>query len=161
MRTRGYCVAGFSLLEVLVAILLLSVALLGLARLQTYSMQTTNSAYFRSQATALANDMIERVRLNPEGNYSSVGVDNLLDCGVIDLCTTACDADDLAVRDLYTVQCGLAGDGGVHYLLPSGAMSVRKKIDSYEVTIQWHESDQVENRVGARGDHRLKMEFVP
>jgi type IV pilus assembly protein PilV len=55
---------GFSLLEVLIALLVLSFGLLGLAALQAYSVKANQSANFRSQATALANMMLDNIRAN-------------------------------------------------------------------------------------------------
>lgn len=55
---------GFSLIEVLVALLVLSVGLLGLAALQTVALKSNHSAYHRSQATFLAYDMLDRMRAN-------------------------------------------------------------------------------------------------
>jgi type IV pilus assembly protein PilV len=55
---------GFTLLEVLIALLVLSFGLLGLAALQAYSVKANQSAHFRSQATALANMIMDSVRSN-------------------------------------------------------------------------------------------------
>ncbi|HLE93281.1 MAG TPA: type IV pilus modification protein PilV, partial [Sulfuricaulis sp.] len=55
---------GFSLIEVLVALLVLSIGLLGLAALQTTSLQYNTGSYFRTQATFLAYDIIDRMRAN-------------------------------------------------------------------------------------------------
>jgi len=56
--------SGFSLLEVLVTLAILAVALLGLAFLQAQGMQLNTSAYSRTQASILAGDIIDRMRLN-------------------------------------------------------------------------------------------------
>jgi len=56
--------AGFSLIEVLVAVLILSIGLLGLAGLQAASVRNTNSSYLRSQAVTLAGDITDRMRAN-------------------------------------------------------------------------------------------------
>ncbi|UNK56708.1 type IV pilus modification protein PilV [Pseudoxanthomonas daejeonensis] len=56
--------AGFSLVEVMVAVLILGVGLLGFALLQTMSVRFTQSANQRSQATNLAYDMLDQVRVN-------------------------------------------------------------------------------------------------
>lgn len=56
--------SGFSLLEALVTLAILSVALLGLAFLQAQGMQMNTSAYARTQASILASDIIDRMRLN-------------------------------------------------------------------------------------------------
>lgn len=56
--------SGFTLLEILVAIVVLSIGLLGLASLQAVGLRTNQSAYLRSQATLLAEDMVDRMRAN-------------------------------------------------------------------------------------------------
>lgn len=58
---------GFSLVEVLVALLVLSIGLLGLAALQTTSLKYNTDSYTRTQATIIAYDILDRMRLNPTG----------------------------------------------------------------------------------------------
>ena len=62
---------GFTLIEVLIAMLVLAVGLLGLAGLQATSLKNNQSAYNRSQATQLAYDIADRMRSNPSvgGNF--------------------------------------------------------------------------------------------
>lgn len=55
---------GATLIEVLIAIVVLSIGLLGLAGLQVTSVQSNHSAYQRSQASLLANDLADRMRAN-------------------------------------------------------------------------------------------------
>jgi type IV pilus assembly protein PilV len=57
---------GFSLIEVLITILIFAIGLLGMAALQAVSMRSNQSANFRTQATALAYMMIDRMRANGE-----------------------------------------------------------------------------------------------
>ncbi|MEE4305165.1 MAG: type IV pilus modification protein PilV [Wenzhouxiangella sp.] len=57
-------VNGLSLIEVLVAVLVLSIGLLGLASLQGFSLQAGQSAYHRTQATNLAYEVADFTRLN-------------------------------------------------------------------------------------------------
>ena len=57
---------GFSLIEVLVSVFVLSVGLLGLAGLQGFSLKHTNTAYYRGQAIQLTYDMADRIRANVE-----------------------------------------------------------------------------------------------
>lgn len=59
MNTHGY-----SLLEVLVALVLVSIALLGLAGLQIHAQQTQVETYQRAQAMLLVEDMVNRISLN-------------------------------------------------------------------------------------------------
>jgi len=64
--------AGFSLLEVLIALVILSVGLLGIAALISTALKSNGSAYMRTQATALAYNIIDRMRANvPATNLAS------------------------------------------------------------------------------------------
>ena len=56
--------SGFSLLEVLIAIVVTSIGLLGLAAMQATGLRNNHSAYHRSQATVLAYDIADRMRAN-------------------------------------------------------------------------------------------------
>lgn len=64
---------GFTLLEVLIAMLVLAIALLGLAKLQAFSMKNTGNAYFRTQATLILNQAVEVLRLNSNEECPSAG----------------------------------------------------------------------------------------
>jgi type IV pilus assembly protein PilV len=55
---------GFTLVEVLVAVLILAIGLLGMAGLQVVGLQDNNTAYLRSQATFLAYELADRMRAN-------------------------------------------------------------------------------------------------
>lgn len=58
--------AGFSMLEMLVALLVLSIGLLGVATLQIRGQQFNQVGYLRTQATFLAYDIMERIRINSD-----------------------------------------------------------------------------------------------
>ncbi len=58
---------GFSLIEVLIAALILAIGLLGLAALQAKGLQSNYSSNLWSQATVLAYDMADRMRANLAG----------------------------------------------------------------------------------------------
>jgi type IV pilus assembly protein PilV len=57
-------VKGFTLVEVLVALLVLSIGLLGIGKLMMFSARANDSAYMRSQATALAYSLLDAMRAN-------------------------------------------------------------------------------------------------
>lgn len=59
--------AGFSLLEVLISLVIMSVGLLGIAGLMTGTLKTNDSADMRTQATAMAYNIIDRMRANTAG----------------------------------------------------------------------------------------------
>ncbi len=56
--------AGFTLIEVLVTMVVLSIGLLGLAMMQTVSLKYNHNAQLRTQATAFAYDILDRMRVN-------------------------------------------------------------------------------------------------
>ena len=60
-------ITGFSLVELLVAILVLAIGLVGLAALQIAGVRSNQIAYYRSIATQFAYDMADRMRANPVG----------------------------------------------------------------------------------------------
>lgn len=70
-------VRGFSLIEVLIAILVLSFGLLGLAMLQTMSVRYAESSNYRTQATNMAYELLDQIRVNRinvaayEGTYTA------------------------------------------------------------------------------------------
>lgn len=60
-RTKGY-----TIIEVMVAVFILSFSLLGIASMQLTSLENTNSAALRTQSIAISADLIERIKNNPE-----------------------------------------------------------------------------------------------
>ncbi len=57
-------IKGLSLLEVLIAVIILSVGLLGIAALQANALKSNQSALQRSQAVMLANFILDAMRAN-------------------------------------------------------------------------------------------------
>lgn len=57
-------VSGFSLIEVMVTLLVLSIGLLGVAALQVAALQYSNTSLHRSMAVIQANDLVERMWTN-------------------------------------------------------------------------------------------------
>ena len=59
--------AGYSLLEVMVALGVLSIGMLGLAGMQVVTLKNSTGSYMRSQAAVFAQDLADRMRANPAG----------------------------------------------------------------------------------------------
>ena len=57
--------SGFTLLEVMIAVFVLAVGLLGVAGMQMIGLRNNNSAALRTQAVFLAQDIADRMRANP------------------------------------------------------------------------------------------------
>jgi len=128
---------GFTLIEVLVTVIVLAIGLLGLAGLQLTSLKYNHSAYMRSQATILTNDITDRMRANltvaTAGGYNIAlgAVPAAMTCeGVGQNCSTA----DMATADLSEWKQQLAG------LLPSGDGSIVQAGPLFTITIQWDDS---------------------
>ncbi len=65
---------GFSLVEVLIALIIMSVGMLGLASLYVQSMQAGRTSLFRHSAVTLAGDVADRIRANPTAVAAYTGV---------------------------------------------------------------------------------------
>lgn len=92
--------AGFTLVEVLVSALLLSIGLVGLAGLQAAALMNNQSSFMRSQVTALAYDLADRMRANVPG--ANANAYDPATAAFVGTCTTTvgCTAQQLAQNDL-------------------------------------------------------------
>jgi type IV pilus assembly protein PilV len=149
---------GFSLIEVLIALVVLAIGLLGLATLQMTSLQFNSDAYLRSQATVMAYDIMDRMRTNMTGvvagNYtvatesdanakvSSYSSCSGSSCGCTG--TTTCSVANMALYDLGTWY------DRMDKTLP-GSSSKRATIEDlgnreFRITIKWDERDLQKNQ---------------
>lgn len=118
--------AGFSMLEVLVTILIMSVGLLGLAGLTAASMRNNHGAYHRTQAVWLAYDVADRMRAN-RGTAIGGGYNIALN--------TAAPAG--AAVNQIDLQQWVARVGA----LPNGTGSVNVAADrTVTIIVQWNDS---------------------
>lgn len=108
--------SGFSLIEVMVTLTITVVGLVGLATLQLQANRATLDTGNRSQAVWITQDLINRIRANPEGNYDTNN--EAVDCAApARICVAfhngnsrqaaqSCSAQQLAISDLWEVACG-------------------------------------------------------
>jgi type IV pilus assembly protein PilV len=87
--------AGFSLVEVLVAVLVLSIGLLGLAALQIAGVRANDSAQLRTEATLAASDIADRMRADPAA-FFPLGQDSK---GTVAIAPGACGGDHGGTAD--------------------------------------------------------------
>lgn len=144
---------GFTLVEVLVAVLVLSVGLLGMAGLQMYSLANTHSAYLRSQATFLAYDIIDRMRANREQAVLGVYDTNFgtAPTGTDNCETSTCTPAGMAVFDRNQWKCTLGAWNsnsvcastlaGAVGRLPNGDGRVTSNGAIYTVSVRWDDRD--------------------
>ncbi|MFK8067524.1 MAG: type IV pilus modification protein PilV [Gammaproteobacteria bacterium] len=159
---------GITLLESLVALLVLSIGLLGTAHLMATGIKYSNSSFARTQATLIAENIAERMRANPNAitgmNYGG------FDSNTITNCTTppatycqqkgsttpaSCTAAQLATFDTFHATCGsggsVKGNNGVKDLLLGGRLSVAcddspcTATSTYTIRVSWNETELVNN----------------
>ena len=131
---------GFTLLEVLVALLVLSIGLLGLAGLQTLSLRNNQSAFQRSQAVVLAYDALDRVRGNRDqaAAYVTAFDETSANFTTTSCPTAGCTAAQMAVNDLAAWKAEVAR-------LPAGAGQIAVDANNKaSVEVRWSD-----NRDGA------------
>ena len=66
---------GVGMVEILIALLVMSIGLLGYAGLQLRALNSTEEAHYRTQAIAIAQDLAERIAANPQSMaaYTTAG----------------------------------------------------------------------------------------
>lgn len=137
MRTRS-C-AGFSIVEAMVALLVLAVGMLGVAGLYVTTLRASGSALFRTQAVSFASDMADRIRANPNAGaaYEAADADNSCVDGGVDCTPALMAADDLFHwrRQMAEI---LPDDGDAN--TPQGTVVVTAGTPrTYTITVTWSE----------------------
>jgi type IV pilus assembly protein PilV len=153
---------GFTLLEVLIALLVLAIGLLGLAALQTTGLRSNTMATTRTHATQLAYDISDRMRANVAGSYTT-NVDNAVTAIVNGYAMASCpnplpdplpdppaSPDPMALAD-YDLDRWCSAVVG---MLPSGEAKITQvrqdgldgtagtldDVVTYDVTVYWDEA---------------------
>ena len=67
MMKMTHSARGFSMIELLVAVLVMGIGVLGITGLQMVSLQNNRGALVRAEAVQLAYDILDRIRANPGG----------------------------------------------------------------------------------------------
>ena len=133
--------SGFTMVEVLVALVVLAIGLLGIAALYLNSLQSGRTAIYRTQAVNLASDLADRIRANRTARtaYDTLFADAEVAVAGCDT-TGGCIDTDLASTDLARWK------GTLGQLLPNGQGQVVVTLPvaageptNYVVTVQWAE----------------------
>jgi type IV pilus assembly protein PilV len=148
--TAMHCRAqrGVSLIEVLIALVVLSVGFVGYAGLQMIGVRTASDSLLRTQALNLAENMVERMHANRSaindvevngGNSLYAGLRSAnIDCSAPPVncdrmgngtAAAMCNVPELVTWDAYTVYCGFPAAngetmGGIQDTLPDGGLAV-------------------------------------
>lgn len=127
---------GVGLIEILIAVLLLSIGLLGLASLQMLSLQHSSSAALRSEAVGQSYDLLDRMRAN---RAQAIGGRYNLAFG------DAPTASDLAAADLASWKAALDAT------LPDGDGQVFVEAQVVTITVRWQEPGRSGTAAGNDG----------
>lgn len=127
---------GLSLIEVLVAVLVLGFGLLGLAMLQATNLRLTQSSNSRTVATNLASQMLDDIRNNRliavdyVGNYAASGAAE--SCRVDPVATTP-------VAQVSRFRCAMRQSLGE---TANGQIAVNTDTGTVSVTVQWGDAQR-------------------
>lgn len=126
--------SGSSLLEVLVTIVIMTIGLLGLAKLQVSNLRNQQNALYRAEATFLANDILDSMRIlnsNVASNNSArdKGLHYVVDTGS----TTAAGPSAVAIADVTGWKARIA------QALPAGDGSIAVNGRIATIRIEWND----------------------
>jgi type IV pilus assembly protein PilV len=131
---------GFSLVEVLIALIIMSVGMLGIAGLYVQSMQAGRTSMLRHHAVNLASDIADRIRANPMAGaayIASTGADNNCVAQNVD-----CSIAQMAAHDIFLWQAQAAeflpamADGTQQVIVAYNAAATPP---TYTITVRWDE----------------------
>ncbi len=138
---------GFTLIEVLVTLVILSLSALGMASLQAVALRTNNDALLESLAATLAQDVIERIRANPTGDYTTTfdAANLIVNAPSCKGLAADCDAVAMVQDDLRDWKCYLGvvamstvcATRGIAGQLPGGDGTITVAGNTYTISIRW------------------------
>ncbi|WP_342119244.1 type IV pilus modification protein PilV [Pseudoduganella sp. OTU4001] len=126
--------AGFTMVEVLVAVLLLAVGLVGALAMQAYAMRTRQETALQNEALQAAASLADRIRANAAQSSSYLGFDSEAPPAPAapGTCTdTPCDTSTLAARELDEFRQHLSAS------LPGARASVCRDAAASGGALQW------------------------
>ncbi len=144
---------GFTLIEVLVAMLVLMIGLLGVAGMQLVSFQNNQSAYLRTQATLVAGEFLDRIRANPEAHltgtaYDAITVNSASTAPADPGCSasaggcTSAQVVNQDIREWSNHFINVYSQADYRPTLPQGSATVTRAAgNEFTVTVAWEERD--------------------
>ncbi len=132
---------GFSLLETMIALTVLAIGLLGQARTQMDTITTNQSSYYKLQAAYLANEIVDRLRLNPvgvsAGDYNDASTAMVYVDNNCKTSSNGCSVTEVSQVDLYEWM------DHVRASIPNGSATLVRQTEFTEqavfvITINWN-----------------------
>ena len=155
------------LIEVLIALLVLSFGFLAAGTMQLQALRDGQDSYHRSQARLLLDDMMDRMRNNPDGvdagayDDKDTSTTSAADCG-----GSVCSPTELAARDLAEWRVRLAPSGSASPALPPSPDGTAERKPKgtisaptdgvYELELSWWVSEN-----GQMKERSAVARFVP
>ena len=129
---------GFTIVEALVALVVLAVGMLGIASLYVTTLRASGSATSRMQAINLATDLGDRIRANRTAEAAYAGAAAASGTTCIGTGVT-CTPEQMAAHDLFVwqaaIQAALPGSPAGTVLVDTGTNP-----NSYQIQVSWVES---------------------
>ena len=148
-------VRGFTMVEALVALVVLAVGMLGMAGLYVTTLRSGSSAIYRMQAINLATDMADRIRANHNANlfYNDAPADN----SCFGTAAVDCTPEQMAQNDLFLWNAQLtqilpAGNGTV---VAAGASAPY----TYTITVNWTEQSSTTTDAGTAQSYVMTIQI--
>lgn len=123
---------GMTLIEVLISLVILAIGVLGAATVQLNALKYTDSAMLHSQASFVAYDLMDRIRANPDANYTLSSL------------TAAPTSGNFNVprdQDLFDFANNISAFAG-----PQADASVSMANRAVEITITWNDARAANER---------------
>lgn len=114
---------GVSLLEILIAVFITAIGVLGAAAMQLNALKYTDSSRISSQASFIVYDVLDRMRAN---------ADSVNDYALANIATAPATAPNIQSRDLMDFAAAVSQ-------LPDGDGSIAVTPDDVTVTVSWSE----------------------
>jgi len=142
---------GFSLIEILVAVLVVAIGLLGVAGMQLVGLKGNHQSFSKNQAAHHTQALLERIRGNSAGVTANhyvfdsttydCNVEPAKNCGLV---SELCDASEIAAYDLFRSFCGSKGGvvGGMKGDLSNAVLKISCPVTckaSISLSLSWDE----------------------
>jgi len=177
---------GLGLLEVLVALVVVSFGVLGMAGLQLTGMKHSSGGFNRAKALLLAENMATRMRINAADGLPAAGYDAFDSATTPAMCAAkpapycqrsdatpadACSAEQLADFDTWSISCGDWGGGEagspIGEALPGGRLRVDCDVDpcladsTWTIDVEWQEGSTTSDDPDRIDTRSVRMRLRP
>jgi len=135
---------GFTLLEVMIAMVIFSIGLLGLAGIQAVALSNNNSAYTRTVSMQLAYNMTDVLRASTDGTGNIINAFDAVTTAIPGSAPTSCIQKYLDPATVPSCTETQLADFEIYHWkkriekeLASGLGSISKSGDVFTITIMW------------------------